>query len=112
MVKGSIHKPDAYNERQLETLAGTKHRLKNYRHYHVSVFIFSFQTQLWVQRSKREWLKYMYMWGFLVTVEGSKIINFDLTASNGLVHVIDTVMMPPTGSIVDSVTSNSNMSAL
>lgn len=110
MVKGSIHKPDAYNERQLETLAGTKNRLKNYRHYHVSVFIFSFQTQLWVQLSKREWLK--YMWGFLVTVEGSKIINFDLTASNGLVHVIDTVMMPPTGSIVDSVTSNSNMGTL
>lgn len=43
MVKGSIHKPDAYNERQLETLAGTKHRLKNYRYNHVSVFIFPFR---------------------------------------------------------------------
>lgn len=45
-------------------------------------------------------------------MEGSKITHFDLTASNGMVHVIDTVMMPPTGSIVDLVAGNSDLSTL
>uniref|UniRef100_A0A8W8L1W7 FAS1 domain-containing protein n=1 Tax=Magallana gigas TaxID=29159 RepID=A0A8W8L1W7_MAGGI len=82
VVKGSIHKADASNELQLETLAGTKIRLNIYNHNNV------------------------------VTVEGSKITHFDLTASNGMVHVIDTVMMPPTGSIVDLVAGNSDLSTL
>uniref|UniRef100_A0A8W8L0B9 FAS1 domain-containing protein n=1 Tax=Magallana gigas TaxID=29159 RepID=A0A8W8L0B9_MAGGI len=82
VVKGSIHKADASNELQLETLAGTKIRFNIYNHNNV------------------------------VTVEGSKITHFDLTASNGMVHVIDTVMMPPTGSIVDLVAGNSHLSTL
>ncbi|XP_052674451.1 transforming growth factor-beta-induced protein ig-h3-like [Crassostrea angulata] len=82
VVKGSIHKADASNELQLETLAGTKIRFNIYNHNHV------------------------------VTVEGSKITHFDLTASNGMVHVIDTVMMPPSGSIVDLVAGNSDLSTL
>ncbi|XP_062592425.1 transforming growth factor-beta-induced protein ig-h3-like [Saccostrea cucullata] len=82
VVKGSIHKADASNELQLETLAGTKIRFNIYSHNHV------------------------------VTVEGSKITHFDLTASNGMVHVIDTVMMPPEGSIVDLVAGNSDLSTL
>lgn len=45
-------------------------------------------------------------------MEGSKITHFDLTASNGMVHVIDTVMMPPSGSIVDLVAGNSDLSTL
>ena len=48
----------------------------------------------------------------VVTVEGSKITTFDLTATNGMVHVIDTVMMPPTGNIVDLVVGNSDLSTL
>ena len=48
----------------------------------------------------------------VVTVEGSKITTFDLTATNGMVHVIDTVMMPPTGNIVDLVVGNSDLSIL
>ncbi|XP_062585912.1 transforming growth factor-beta-induced protein ig-h3-like [Saccostrea cucullata] len=82
VVKGSIHKADASNELQLETLAGTKIRFNIYSHNHA------------------------------VTVEGSKITHFDLTASNGMVHVIDTVMMPPTGNIVDLVAGNSDLSTL
>ncbi|XP_048777788.2 transforming growth factor-beta-induced protein ig-h3-like [Ostrea edulis] len=82
VVKGSIHKADASNELQLETLAGTKIRFNIYPHNNV------------------------------VTVEGSKITHFDLTASNGMVHVIDTVMMPPEGSIVDLVAGNSDLSTL
>lgn len=49
------------------------------------------------------------MWGFLVIVEGFKIINFDLIVFNGLVYVIDIVMMFFIRSIVDLVISNSNM---
>ncbi|XP_048777790.2 transforming growth factor-beta-induced protein ig-h3-like [Ostrea edulis] len=82
VVKGSIHKADASNELQLETLAGTKIRFNIYPHNNV------------------------------VTVEGSKITHFDLTASNSMVHVIDTVMMPPQGSIVDLVAGNSDLSTL
>ena len=57
---------------------------------------------------------YTLKYGLLqvVTVEGSKINTFDLTATNGIVHVIDTVMMPPTGSIVDLVAGNSDLSIL
>ena len=47
-----------------------------------------------------------------VTVEGSKITKFDLSASNGVVHVIEKVMMPPKGNIVDLVVGNSDLSTL
>ena len=48
----------------------------------------------------------------VVTVEGSKITKFDLSADNGMVHVIDKVMMPPSGSIVDIVAGDSDFSTL
>jgi hypothetical protein len=47
-----------------------------------------------------------------VTVEGSKITKFDLSASNGVVHVINKVMTPPAGDIVDLVAGNSDLSTL
>ncbi|KAK3082743.1 hypothetical protein FSP39_004037 [Pinctada imbricata] len=82
VVQGNIHKADAKNELTLTTLAGTKIRFNIYPHNNV------------------------------VTVEGSKITNFDLNADNGVVHVIDTVMTPPSGSIVDIVAGNSDFSEL
>ena len=48
----------------------------------------------------------------VVTAEGSKITTFDLTATNGMVHVIDTVMIPPGGNIVDLVVGNSDLKTL
>ena len=48
----------------------------------------------------------------MVTVDGSMITAFDLAATNGMVHVIDTVMMPPAGNIVDLVVGNSDLSTL
>ena len=47
-----------------------------------------------------------------VTVEGSKITKFDLSASNGVVHVINKVMTPPAGDIVDLVAGNNDLSTL
>jgi uncharacterized surface protein with fasciclin (FAS1) repeats len=38
--------------------------------------------------------------GNTVMVNGAKVITADLTGSNGVIHVIDTVLMPPTGEIV------------
>jgi len=82
VVKGVVPSTAAKNELQLETLAGTKIRFNIYSHNHA------------------------------VTVEGSKITKFDLSASNGVVHVINKVMMPPSGSIVDLVVGNSDLSTL
>ncbi|CAG2188510.1 unnamed protein product [Mytilus edulis] len=47
-----------------------------------------------------------------VTVEGAKISKFDLNASNGIVHVIDKVLVPPTGGIVDLVSGNKDLGTL
>ncbi|VDI39396.1 transforming growth factor-beta-induced protein [Mytilus galloprovincialis] len=82
VVTGAIPSSAVKNELQLETLAGTKIRFNTYSHNHA------------------------------VTVEGSKISKFDLSASNGVVHVIEKVMMPPTGDIVDLVVGNSDLSTL
>ncbi|CAC5405207.1 unnamed protein product [Mytilus coruscus] len=82
VVKGVIPSTAVKNELQLETLAGTKIRFNTYSHNHA------------------------------VTVEGSKITKFDLSASNGIIHVIEKVMMPPTGDIVDLVVGTSDLSTL
>ncbi|XP_069115669.1 transforming growth factor-beta-induced protein ig-h3-like [Argopecten irradians] len=82
VVSGSVRKQDASNEAQLDTLAGKKIRLNIYNHTHK------------------------------VTAEGSTITRFDLQASNGYVHILDTVMLPPEGSIVDLVAGNSELSTL
>ncbi|XP_060084518.1 transforming growth factor-beta-induced protein ig-h3-like [Ylistrum balloti] len=82
VVQGSIQKKDASNEAQLDTLAGSKVRLNIYSHNHV------------------------------ITVEGSTITNFDIEADNGYIHVIDTVMLPPEGSIVDIASGAPELSVL
>jgi len=33
--------------------------------------------------------------GGTVTVNGSRVVNTDIAASNGVIHVIDTVLLPP-----------------
>ncbi len=33
--------------------------------------------------------------GDKVTVNGAKVVKTDIAASNGVIHVIDTVLMPP-----------------
>ncbi|KAL4236629.1 hypothetical protein ACF0H5_005013 [Mactra antiquata] len=47
-----------------------------------------------------------------VTVEGCEISRFDLTASNGVIHAIDSVMMAPTTDLVGYVSGNSDLSTL
>lgn len=47
-----------------------------------------------------------------VTIEGNVISQVDLMASNGIIHVIDSVMMAPKTDIVGYVSGNSELSTL
>ena len=48
----------------------------------------------------------------VVTIQGSTITEFDKQASNGVIHVIEKVMLPPQGDIVDIVGLTSDVSTL
>ncbi|VDI05304.1 transforming growth factor-beta-induced protein, partial [Mytilus galloprovincialis] len=82
LTNGVIRSTDAQNELTVESVAGLKVRFNIYHHSHNNA----------------------------ITVEGSKISKFDMNASNGIVHVIDKVMIPPTGGIVDLVSGNKDLS--
>ena len=47
-----------------------------------------------------------------VFISGAKVTAADVMASNGVVHVINTVLMPPTGSIVQTGQANPNFTFL
>ncbi len=47
-----------------------------------------------------------------VFVNGAKVIQADVMASNGIIHVINKVLMPPTGNIVQAAQANPNLSFL
>jgi len=47
-----------------------------------------------------------------ITIEGSVVSQPDIMASNGIIHVIDSVMMAPTGNMVDYVAGNPELSTL
>ena len=40
-----------------------------------------------------------------VSINGSRVVNADVAASNGVVHVIDAVLYPPVGNIVQTATN-------
>lgn len=47
-----------------------------------------------------------------VFVNGIKVKQADVTASNGVIHVISNVLMPPIGNIVETAQANDNLSFL
>lgn len=47
-----------------------------------------------------------------IAVNGVRVTLADVVATNGIVHVVDNVLMPPTGSIVDAVSGNPNFTFL
>ena len=47
-----------------------------------------------------------------VFVNGASVIQADIMASNGVIHVINSVLMPPTGNIVEVAQTNPNFSFL
>lgn len=52
------------------------------------------------------------MRGGNVYVNNARIASTDIIASNGVIHVIDTVILPPTMDIVDTAAANSQFSTL
>jgi|SRR5690606_8889102 len=47
-----------------------------------------------------------------VFVNGTKVKQADVEASNGVIHVISNVLMPPSGTIVEAAQANENLSFL
>lgn len=47
-----------------------------------------------------------------VFVNGASVISADIMASNGVIHVINTVLMPPSGNIVQAAQANANFTYL
>lgn len=47
-----------------------------------------------------------------VFVNGAKVTTADVDASNGIVHIVNKVLMPPSGNIVQLAQANSNLSFL
>lgn len=47
-----------------------------------------------------------------VAVDGARVTLADIAATNGVVHIIDNVLMPPTGTIVDAIKGNPNFTFL
>lgn len=47
-----------------------------------------------------------------VAVDGARVTLSDISATNGVVHAIDNVLIPPTGTIVDAIKSNPNFTFL
>lgn len=82
VVQGKVPSSAASNELQLTTLNGQKVRFNIYKHNNA------------------------------ITVQGSRVITPDKTASNGVIHVLNKVMMPPEGDIVDIVAKTSEVSTL
>lgn len=47
-----------------------------------------------------------------ITTNGAKVLKADIQASNGIVHVIDKVMLPPVGNFYDLLTMSTDHTAL
>ncbi|RIV21591.1 fasciclin domain-containing protein [Fibrisoma montanum] len=47
-----------------------------------------------------------------VSVNGARVVQADVAASNGVIHVIDKVLLPPTGSILAVVQADTSLSLL
>jgi uncharacterized surface protein with fasciclin (FAS1) repeats len=50
--------------------------------------------------------------GANVTVDGAKVVKTDIGCSNGVIHVIDTVILPVDGTIVDVAAKNGSFNTL
>lgn len=50
--------------------------------------------------------------GDMLNINDSKVVLADIEASNGVIHVIDTVLLPPAKNIVDVATENGSFTTL
>ncbi|GFN75083.1 transforming growth factor-beta-induced protein ig-h3 [Plakobranchus ocellatus] len=82
VVTGGHRSADLFNEETFTTASGEKVRINVYTHNNI------------------------------VTVNGAKVTDADKAASNGYIHYIDSVIMPPVGSVVDAVRNDPDLSTL
>ncbi|XP_067661244.1 transforming growth factor-beta-induced protein ig-h3-like [Haliotis asinina] len=54
----------------------------------------------------------VYLAKGIITVEGQTVQSSDVVMSNGIVHLIRGVMTPPTGTVLDVVTKDANLTTL
>ena len=47
-----------------------------------------------------------------VAVDGARVTLSDIAATNGVVHIVDNVLIPPTGTIADAIKGNPNFTFL
>ena len=47
-----------------------------------------------------------------VAIDGARVTLSDIAATNGVVHIIDNVLMPPTGTLIDAIKGNPNFTFL
>merc|ERR1711971_128840 len=57
------------------------------------------------------YLKSKYYDGF-ITINGKRVVKADQKASNGLIHYLDGVMLPPKGDLVDTLVADERFSTL
>lgn len=55
---------------------------------------------------------YVTKTGSSVSVNGARVIQADVTASNGIIHAVDKVIFPPSGNVMASLVGNDNFSLL
>ena len=48
----------------------------------------------------------------VITASGRQVTNPDQAAENGVIHVVDGVLLPPTGTVTDYVAGNDDFSTL
>jgi acetyl esterase len=44
-----------------------------------------------------------------LTIDGATVIQGDIAAANGVIHIIDTVLLPPTGTVVDVLSATPDL---
>ncbi|GFR60674.1 transforming growth factor-beta-induced protein ig-h3 [Elysia marginata] len=82
VVAGGHRSQDLKNEQTFTTVAGEKIRVNIYSHNNI------------------------------VTVNGAKVTDADVSADNGFIHFIDSVIMPPSGSVVSAVSNDPELTTL
>merc|ERR1711879_840748 len=86
VVPGNILSSQASNDLKLDTAEGTSLQVNVYKKPH--------------------------HYGNTITVNGKRVIKADIKASNGVIHMIDGVMLIPKGDLVDTLVGDDRFSTL
>ncbi|XP_011428468.3 transforming growth factor-beta-induced protein ig-h3 [Magallana gigas] len=103
----------------LTSLKADPEKLTQILQYHVVSGLYHVKPDLLVNELQLDSLKgdklrvnYYYAAHHALTVEGARITYPDKMASNGIIHRIEKVLMPPVGTIVDVLTKDGSFNTL